>query len=630
MSVSDLEHDVKRFEKAAIDSQGLRYSEAQKVLLEYENIQKPYQFFIHVLENSTINLALYYAATFMTRTLVREWPILQDNEKQSLRDFLVNYLAERNETLEQSVKNQLLHCFSVIQKRMWLETQNNMAEASINLLKQMMEHNISTKELALRIMLDMVNEFSFSRSSDIGMSFEFHYKTRLSFQKTILKDIFTICFESIMNYAPLLNSASSDDRLPISKLIRVALKLLEQILRWDFAEFSLSNTFTKARQQQQQNQALGQLRLKPSGSLQGVINDVTVLKGLFDVSGVPMEDPECVHSIYQSLIQMGTVPKQCFASDDQCRDYYDLYVKGILHLTSSCLNPNGGINNDEHCGHKVHTVSHMVSAAMITLGIQRFLLLPESDAAIRQLGQFTLAVIRASARSLDEWFIESSEQLLSAWSFIVDQLELVDKSQLPQQQLQLLIECCNAFFHSFVESRLRYKSISEQQNNNNNTNNNNNGGGYSRRGYTTELAQTIGGMLKVGTTRRISMEDLLRVPHVRLKLRERRLNQHYNLLKRKEEELSRREREVAARERRIQEQEKVLERNGYQTFSSDESHLTDGRPIIPRHFSEDKENRVPTEKMNHPLTDNRHQEESRSGAVWAAFRVPTIPSQTTE
>lgn len=104
----------------------------------------------------------------------------------------------------------------------------------------------------------------------------------------------------------------------------------------------------------------------------------------------------------------------------------------------------------------------------------------------------------------------------------------------------------------------------------------------------SELARALGTLLRVDTSKRSSVDDLLRLPHVRLKLRERKLNQHYNLLKRREEELMRREKELDARERSLQEWE----------------------------------NRLQSPKAAHAA--GQHADGDGSGAVWAAFRVPSI------
>eukprot|EP01111_Echinosteliopsis_oligospora_P012094 TRINITY_DN4109_c0_g1_i1.p1 TRINITY_DN4109_c0_g1~~TRINITY_DN4109_c0_g1_i1.p1 ORF type:complete len:359 (-),score=82.41 TRINITY_DN4109_c0_g1_i1:103-1149(-) len=76
--------------------------------------------------------------------------------------------------------------------------------------------------------------------------------------------------------------------------------------------------------------------------------------------------------------------------------------------------------------------------------------------------------------------------------------------------------------------------------------------------YSEELCRLIAMMLSVDRIKRPSVNDLLNYPPVCLRMRERKLNQHYQLLKKKEEDLAAKEAELIAKEQQLYQREKEI------------------------------------------------------------------------
>ena len=77
--------------------------------------------------------------------------------------------------------------------------------------------------------------------------------------------------------------------------------------------------------------------------------------------------------------------------------------------------------------------------------------------------------------------------------------------------------------------------------------------------YSEELMRTIRWMLQPMPKDRPNVEDLLNLPHVSMRLRERALKKNYYHMKKKEEEVVRKEQEVGIREAEVAKREKELE-----------------------------------------------------------------------
>eukprot|EP00160_Parvularia_atlantis_P009057 Unigene18410_Nuclearia_a/m.53024 Unigene18410_Nuclearia_a/g.53024 ORF Unigene18410_Nuclearia_a/g.53024 Unigene18410_Nuclearia_a/m.53024 type:complete len:165 (-) Unigene18410_Nuclearia_a:105-599(-) len=80
--------------------------------------------------------------------------------------------------------------------------------------------------------------------------------------------------------------------------------------------------------------------------------------------------------------------------------------------------------------------------------------------------------------------------------------------------------------------------------------------------FSDELNRAVRSMLELDPAARPTVDDLLRLLPVRVCVRERKLNQHYVALKKKEEQLNAREAQLEARERELAARELVLRDGG--------------------------------------------------------------------
>lgn len=80
--------------------------------------------------------------------------------------------------------------------------------------------------------------------------------------------------------------------------------------------------------------------------------------------------------------------------------------------------------------------------------------------------------------------------------------------------------------------------------------------------YSEELQRVICWMLTKEQPSRATIDDLINLPLVSIRLREKRFEEkqqiHYQLLKKKEQEIQKREDKIGKREKTIQEQERIL------------------------------------------------------------------------
>ena len=77
--------------------------------------------------------------------------------------------------------------------------------------------------------------------------------------------------------------------------------------------------------------------------------------------------------------------------------------------------------------------------------------------------------------------------------------------------------------------------------------------------YSEELMRVIKWMLKVEPTDRPNVEDLLNLPHVSMRLRERALKRNLQHMKRKEEEVIKKEKKLLSKQAEVDQKEEELQ-----------------------------------------------------------------------
>jgi len=66
--------------------------------------------------------------------------------------------------------------------------------------------------------------------------------------------------------------------------------------------------------------------------------------------------------------------------------------------------------------------------------------------------------------------------------------------------------------------------------------------------YSEELWRVVTWMLQINPIERPSIDDLMNLPHISLRLREKRLVEHHSILKKREEDIKEREKNVERKE----------------------------------------------------------------------------------
>ncbi|EDV24587.1 uncharacterized protein TRIADDRAFT_56536 [Trichoplax adhaerens] len=121
--MADAKEILANFEKAAIvmmsppnQVSGEDYRTAEKIFLSFRRAKQPYSICKYMLENSSNTYVHFQAASTIKEAIVREWKLINENDKNSLREFLLNYVIGQSRC-QDYVREQILSCVAIMFKK---------------------------------------------------------------------------------------------------------------------------------------------------------------------------------------------------------------------------------------------------------------------------------------------------------------------------------------------------------------------------------------------------------------------------------------------------------------------------------------------------------------------------------
>lgn len=192
-----------------------------------------------IIANSNTPSVQFHAASGITGAIVREYGLYQKQDIHNLQRYLINYNLE-HPRLVPWVAKQIYQAIAVISKRGWLEASEAEQDVVYNDIRHLLSMNDQEKKIGLALAHAMVDEFSSrGKASSVGLTWDFHYKTKNSFEERHLRLLFeatlTILHEQLRDLMSIPGQEVSGSQKP---LLSLSILLLESILQWDFATTS--------------------------------------------------------------------------------------------------------------------------------------------------------------------------------------------------------------------------------------------------------------------------------------------------------------------------------------------------------------------------------------------------------
>ncbi|CAG8460237.1 11248_t:CDS:10 [Acaulospora morrowiae] len=342
------------------------------------------------------------------------------------------------------VQNQILHTVSVMIKR-GLEDYHDAEKHSI--LTDIKSTDGHSQLVGVGLANALVDEFSSTKASNVGLPWNFHKKCKDFFEATYLLPIFDHVLRilhqrlqmhttnGIQYSQPYANGhqigvATSIPHHDLShdSLLAMSLNLAEKILCWDFVsnnESLLAGTFSKDENDIIEDELFITTRTREfPASWRGHMMHDEVLRLFFRLYKAVQKNEQLANRCRQCLIQISGLHGVIFESEQQIIDYVVIMKHEILELINNLSsNITERLASAEY-GPSLLGISQMTRRLLCTISLPTLCKVPDFSNFLHEIAQLSATCLRESAMVKDgygyliedsTWSLEAFDEFLAVW-----------------------------------------------------------------------------------------------------------------------------------------------------------------------------------------------------------------------
>ncbi|RKP27749.1 armadillo-type protein [Syncephalis pseudoplumigaleata] len=309
-----------QLETACADFQSpAKQAAAEKVLIEFKRTPNILPACRYILEHTTTPLVQFHTALAIREALVREYALLSKQDVQDVRDYLLRLCCERN-SVERFVREQLLHVYAVILKRSWMDLDASERDRVFAQTEDLLQATGHHRLVALALYNAVLDEFSSSKASRIGLTLHYHQECRVSFTEDHLLRV----FQSILR---VIHQEIQGRQ--VNDALRYGTLLLEKVFSWDFTQ---RRRFTLSRDSAVSEQEIAGETPDFPLSWRDTLLDPAVLSFFFEAYDVLRHDENTAHRARQCLVQLSGIHGAVIDSDATALNYASVMMRGYEKL----------------------------------------------------------------------------------------------------------------------------------------------------------------------------------------------------------------------------------------------------------------------------------------------------------
>eukprot|EP01134_Creolimax_fragrantissima_P005293 CFRG5293T1 len=447
---------------------------AEKLFLDFRQYEGALKFAETILETTSVPYVQFETAVTIKICLAREWDTLDSDSVCDLTTNLLCFIVQRP-NLAVYVRKEILHAVAMAIKLGWAENEKfrTLYYTNLNHLLHVDstgeitydESQTFNRTIAGYFALAVFSEFSCGpRSSQVGLSWDFHRKAKMKFEGEGLKTSFSYTLKLLHAYMQQSGSEATNE------LLALFLSVAEAALSWRFAQ---SSEYDCAGYADRESSADTHL-LRPGPQWTDVFTSGEVVKLFIRIQSLcsttngptlsvsPSLRARLTRHIMQCLVQLGGLDGKVFPSVHAKLMYYSLFTTLLVEWinASGLLSTAREVSETDGAQmYAIATAANRLATCFFTFetidinsvhGVYGYI--PDLNTLLHHMALLsTVCLKNAQTESCGETFsTEAFDQLLDAW------VTLLSDQQFPKQSvMDWTFEIFKVFVDTRVHSEMR-------------------------------------------------------------------------------------------------------------------------------------------------------------------------------
>ncbi|XP_063862647.1 exportin-4-like [Scylla paramamosain] len=394
--------------------------EAEQVFLQLRNTKNPFNLCRQLLETSQVSYLLFEAATLLRVGVIREWRDLSKEDSLQLRQYIVHYVVNRR-NIPHYVRETLVQVVGIMVKRGSVEDQGEDRGRLLTEVEQLVSSGDNTmRMIGCSIISALMQEYAVTvKSTDVGLTWETHFKAKKQFEGTDLRRIFHFIVNLLGEVVKVEGKMSEE----LSALLLKLLVIAETTLTWSFISLQLPKRLMSVFEQDQNPS------LRPGQQWRETFLDPAIVQLFFKLYWRVREDWNLGHRALNCLVQLASLNGAVLINRQVRIKYLSQYLECLFSLLSSIE-----ITEVEALG-----VSNIFRKLLLFFPPSVLVALPEEmlRQLVDNLTALTLKFAQGAAHEEmldheDQLYMEAFEQMLQSWVCILQESSSCNSSQVKQ------------------------------------------------------------------------------------------------------------------------------------------------------------------------------------------------------
>ncbi|KAG2212895.1 hypothetical protein INT45_007411 [Circinella minor] len=471
--MSEAETICAQFEEACADFQvPSTRAAAEQILSSFRQIPK-----VLPVYNAQSPMARFQVALAIGEVSMRDYTLYPQADLIQLKNYMIEYCLKRVDLMKY-VREQLLCNVALITKRTLFDISDSDREAIYVSLEQLYAMEDHGSVIGVALANALVDQFSTTRSSTVGLSWEFHHKAKLFFETHILHGIFQ---KSVTRLHALITQLQQQQPPPQNPppLLTELVTLVEKVLQWQFESTQsgtvLPGTFAKKPSDDNDDfdKEDGPGTVKKTYTVfpkhwQPLVANTDVIWLLFTTYSLIQTDDVLSHRCRQCLIQMAGFNEEFFDNDvNRAKQYAATFIHGTAQMMGELRKlGNDPAAYSQNGPHLLGTIQ-IVRRICESLSLNTLWTIPEFYKFMDDFGEITVVCLQGTAtQDIDEgWISEASDECLETWVRLAEVAQPSDgrnindpKAGLSASDAEELVRYvkngCTGIVATYIESKL--------------------------------------------------------------------------------------------------------------------------------------------------------------------------------